>query len=357
MRGESEEARAKAVREIGDMIEDVSAQAIDGVTALTGEMRGLADQVHAGAGALAGASKLAANDASEALGGAESATEAARELTSAIREIAQQMERAAGTTRTAVERTEQAQNVFAALSASVTEFGEVAGLITEIAGRTNLLALNATIEAARAGEAGRGFAVVAGEVKLLAQETGRSTARITQRIAAIDTTTREALEAMAGIAGSVADLNIIASAVAAAIEEQSAATAAIAEAVGQAGGAADRVAARMDGFAVETTGCEDAAGRMASISKDVAGRVTDLKGALVRLIRTRVSDLDRRQSPRVVLQRPARLIHATGEWAGQIVDLASGGACFVSATAEPGPRTGQPRLAVDGVATQLQRAA
>lgn len=46
-----------------------------------------------------------------------------------------------------------------------------------IASRTNLLALNATIEAARSGEAGRGFAVVAQEVKSLAGQARKSSAR------------------------------------------------------------------------------------------------------------------------------------------------------------------------------------
>lgn len=53
---------------------------------------------------------------------------------------------------------------------SVKRINEVVGIITGIAGQTNLLSLNASIEAARAGEAGKGFAVVAKEIQVLAEQ-------------------------------------------------------------------------------------------------------------------------------------------------------------------------------------------
>ncbi|WP_167956358.1 methyl-accepting chemotaxis protein [Anaerosporobacter faecicola] len=72
------------------------------------------------------------------------------------------------------------------LQGKMQEVKEIAKLIFGISNQTNLLALNASIESARAGEAGKGFAVVAEQIRLLAEQTRKSTEEIAALIGELE---------------------------------------------------------------------------------------------------------------------------------------------------------------------------
>jgi PAS domain S-box-containing protein len=81
------------------------------------------------------------------------------------------------------------------LSQQAQQIGTIVTAVSDIADQTNLLALNAAIEAARAGEHGKGFAVVAVEVKKLAEQSQRATARIAELVNEIQKATRASVVA------------------------------------------------------------------------------------------------------------------------------------------------------------------
>ena len=161
----------------------------------------------------------------------EAVSGAATELSGSTSEIAQQVDRTNQLTNDAVSQAESVAERIRVLSERAQEIGSVVSLITEIAEQTNLLALNATIEAARAGEVGKGFAVVATEVKNLAGESARAADGIHERIGAVQDATEAAVEAINTINNVIRNINIGATAIAAAVEEQDAATRDIADSV------------------------------------------------------------------------------------------------------------------------------
>jgi methyl-accepting chemotaxis protein len=215
--------------------------------------------------------KVVAGASGEASANVETVASASEQLSASIREIGQKVSSAADIASRAVKETRETDRTVQSLADIASKIGEVIGLINDIAGQTNLLALNATIEAARAGEAGKGFAVVASEVKSLANQTAKATEDISAQIAAVQGVTRDAVEAIKRIGGTIAEVNTIAASIAAAVEQQGAATQEI------------------------TRNTQQAASRTRDVSENIAGvtNEADATGAAAEGVRTAAEDLGR----------------------------------------------------------------
>jgi methyl-accepting chemotaxis protein len=173
--------------------------------------------------------KTMASVSEEASTNVQTVAAATEELSGSIAEISRQVTHAADIAGRAVEQTAETDRTVEGLATSAGRIGEVVKLISDIAGQTNLLALNATIEAARAGEAGKGFAVVASEVKSLANQTAKATDEIAAQITAVQDVTKEAVEAIKRIGGTIGEVSAVATSIASSVEEQGAATKEIAQ--------------------------------------------------------------------------------------------------------------------------------
>ncbi|MDP9795323.1 methyl-accepting chemotaxis protein [Catenuloplanes nepalensis] len=214
--------------------------------------------------------------AGEVTAGVSAVASGAEEMGAAIREIAVSATEAAQVAADAVRVASQAEELMTKLDSSSAEIDNVVKVITAIAAQTNLLALNATIEAARAGESGKGFAVVAGEVKDLAQETGKATEEISRRIEAIQADTRTAVESISGIGQIIGRINDYQNTIASAVEEQSATTNGMTSDLNRAAGGTSQISSQI-GEVVQVTAAtreaahatETAAGDLARISGEL----------------------------------------------------------------------------------------
>jgi methyl-accepting chemotaxis protein len=215
--------------------------------------------------------------AEEASTNVQTVASAAEELSASIAEIARQAAETARVSGVASDVAGETNKMVQSLATAADRIGEIVGLINSIAAQTNLLALNATIEAARAGEAGKGFAVVAGEVKNLANQTGRATEEITGQIAAVQEETKRVVAAIENIAKVIDDVKKISSGIASAVEQQGAATREIARNVEQASQGTREVSANIDGVMQSATGSNSAAEEVSAAAGGLARHSEQLR--------------------------------------------------------------------------------
>jgi len=222
------------VSKLNEIIVDISVNS-ETVTAASGEVLAVSDQMSESADDLfsrsnsvaAAAEEMSSNMDSVAAASEQAATNldmvsgAAGQMKTTLNEIAKNCDQAREVSENATEQVNTASDRVGLLGNAAQEISKVTEVITDIAAQINLLALNATIEAARAGEAGKGFAVVATEIKGLAIQTADAILDIKQKIEAMQNSTGDTVKDVEKITAVFSEVTEIVSIIASAIEEQS----------------------------------------------------------------------------------------------------------------------------------------
>jgi methyl-accepting chemotaxis protein len=280
----SEAQRKQMMRDLADTFENAVGDIVNAVSTAATGMQATAQQLTGSARQTSERSTAVAAAAEQTSVNVLAMSSATEELGASVGEIGRQVEDSANMSRDAVLQATATSQVVSELSTAAERIGAIVQMISTIAGQTNLLALNATIEAARAGEAGRGFAVVAAEVKDLADQTAKATAEISNQIAAIQTSTTQAVQAIGGITQRIKTMNDVASSIASAVEQQGFATREIIGSVSQASVGTTEVTTNIGGVAQVAEETEAAAAHVLASSTALANQAQRLRTQVDRFV-------------------------------------------------------------------------
>ena len=326
-RASEESAKHAALVNMVENVEAETTKAIVDVGARTAAMTANAEKMAASAMRTGMSAGSAEGASTQALASAQAVASSADLMNESIRAIGSQVEHSAAIVARAVAAGGATRSTMEALNTDVNRIGAVVDIIGEVAARTNLLALNATIEAARAGSAGKGFAVVAAEVKALATQTAHSTREIARHIDQVRNTTAASVAAVAKIERSIEEINAVAQSIAESVEAQATATTAIAQNIAETAAAANEVVAHAAGVSTEA---EETGQRAIEVCNDASGlntSVADLRHAVIRVLRTSTTELERRSAVRYDVDMPCRVeFPGVAACPARVTDISAGGA-------------------------------
>lgn len=274
---EAEAERRRGLLQVAAGFEGSVKKVADTIGSAAHDLEGAANAVTGSVGNASGQADAVAAAAEQASTNVATVATAAEQLSSSIHEISRQVQHSSAIAAKATMDAQKTNELVEGLAETAGRIGQIVGMINAIAAQTNLLALNATIEAARAGEAGKGFAVVAHEVKGLATQTGKATEEITTQINAVQDATRQAVEAIRDIVGTITTMNEIAGAIAAAVEEQGAATAEIARNVQEAASGTSAVTSSLGLLTMATSEAGSSAGGMLNATQTLVRNAVALR--------------------------------------------------------------------------------
>jgi methyl-accepting chemotaxis protein len=276
------DARTKHIEATVESFRGSVDQVLKSLADNSSSMRTVAQAISGTATDASGQAHSAAGASHQAAANVAAVAGAAEQLATALAETGRQVTQAASAVRDADAKTGRSVEEIDGLAAASERIGQVITLIQAVAEQTNLLALNATIEAARAGDAGRGFAVVAQEVKALAGQTAKATSEIADQVAAIQSSTRGAVEAVREIGSSMRGINEVTSAIASAVEQQGMATKEISENAQMAAQVNETLATNIASVNKAIAQTKDSSGTVLSASEHLAAEADRLARAVAK---------------------------------------------------------------------------